>query len=111
MEFRYLCLVNNYSPFNRGVMVGNKELSKFYAAVLRSPGMQDQVKISLKVSRRDSLLLSQLIDRGLVQEDAKSIIPAEAFDTLKAIGGELLSKADFSEEFTESLKDLATGKV
>ncbi|WEK17951.1 MAG: hypothetical protein P0Y49_14205 [Candidatus Pedobacter colombiensis] len=36
-----------------------------YDAVLSVPGMEDQVKVDLKLQRKDVLLLSQAIERGI----------------------------------------------
>ena len=87
-------------------MITSKELLKVYETILKSPGMNDPVKLNIKASRRGLLLLCQLIERGLASEDAKSFVPSDAFTELKALGEELLSKAEFSEEFIASFKEL-----
>ncbi len=89
----------------------NKELTKFYGAVLRSPWMSEEVKIAFKISRRDILLLCQLIERGLESDDAKSFIPAEAFEDLRNISTNMLSNAAIPEEFSQSSRDLTLLKL
>ena len=48
-----------------------KEIFKIYEAVLSSPGMEDRVRIDLKISRKNILLISRLIEHGLDIEDGK----------------------------------------
>ena len=84
----------------------NKETSEFYGAVLRTPWMNEAVKVSLKISRRDVLLLGQLIEKGLHTEDTKTIIPADALDGLNGIAADLLAQADVPEEFSQSFRKL-----
>ena len=42
-----------------------EDLKQVYGALLSSPGMDDVVKIDLKINRRLVLLLSQIIERGV----------------------------------------------
>ncbi|MDR3715853.1 MAG: hypothetical protein P4L51_23815 [Puia sp.] len=88
----------------------NKELSNFYGVVLRSPWMSEAVKLSFKVTRRDVLLICQLVERGLSSEDGKSIVPADAIDGLRTCCKEMLAKAEVPEEFIPSSRDLTGGK-
>lgn len=90
----------------------NKDVSKFFGAVLRTPWMGESVKLSMKVTRRDALLLSQLLDRGLNSEETRTFIPADALDGLKAIPVDLLAQADVPEEFSQSFRELiGSGKT
>jgi hypothetical protein len=91
-------------------MITGKELLKVYETILKSPGMNEPVKFAVKISRRDVLLLCQLIERGLVAEDAKAFIPSDAVEQLRALSDEFLSKGAFSQEFIASFKELTAVK-
>ena len=41
-----------------------KELASVYDTIMSIPGMNDQIKIDLKISRRNVLLLTQAIKRA-----------------------------------------------
>ncbi len=49
-------------------MLNKTDLAKVYDTVLSIPGMNETVKIELKIPRKNVLLLSKVIERGLVQE-------------------------------------------
>ena len=79
--------------------------------VLSIPGMMETVKIDLKISRKNVLLLSNIIDRGLSSGgDEKdggvlSNIGKETLEELQGIGSECLEKAGLTE-LNEKLKSL-----
>ncbi len=83
----------------------NKEVLKFFNALLRSPGMNDEVKFTMKLKRRDILLLDEMIDLGIESEELKGVLTPEWSQGLKAMSGQLLEKADISEEFLASYKE------
>jgi len=56
---------------NKNYFMPTKEIFKIYEAVLSSPGMEDRVRIDLKISRKNILLISRLIEHGLDIEDGK----------------------------------------
>jgi hypothetical protein len=85
-------------------MLPKNEIAKVYDTVLSIPGMNENVKLNLQTSRKNLLLLSKVIERGLNGEktDDKSIaileiIPKEILQELSQIAGELLSKAGLTE--------------
>lgn len=90
---------------------GKKEKAKFFEMVLCSPGMSEHCKISLKMSRQNALLLSRIIEAGILNE--KSIFEDEILAALpegvavefKTIHEEILKKAGLSE-FYEKLKSI-----
>lgn len=91
-------------------MIAKNDVAKVYDTILSIPGMNDEVKISLKISRRNLLLLNKLIERGLngKESDDKSLnvldtVPKETLDELSNIAQELLSKAGLTE-MNEKLK-------
>jgi hypothetical protein len=80
--------------------------------ILSIPGMMETVKIDLKISRKNALLLSNIIDRGLsAKGDEKdggllANIAKETLEELQGIGNECLEKAGLVE-LSNKLKSLA----
>ena len=92
------------------------DVAKVFDTVLSIPGMNEQVKIDLRISRKNVLLLNHVIERGLAakDDDKASIlmasIPEENLQELKLFGDECLQKAGLIE-LSEKLKTLSeTGK-
>jgi len=50
-------------------MLAKTDVTRIYETVLSIPGMNDHVKISLSLSRKNVLLLSKIIERGLLLKD------------------------------------------
>jgi len=92
-------------------MLSQKEIGIVYETVLGAPRMEEEVKISLKVSRRDVLLLSQIIGRGVMEEQAKGIIAINMFDALKNLESDLLNQGKFSSEFMDRWRSLTISKA
>ncbi|MEI9911589.1 MAG: hypothetical protein WDO71_19205 [Bacteroidota bacterium] len=72
--------------------------------------MNDEVKVSLKISRKNLLLLNKVIERGLngKESEDKSVtvldsVPKETLQELGEIAGQLLNKAGLTE-MNEKLK-------
>lgn len=87
----------------------NKEKFKIFETVLSSPGMNEKCKVNLLISRQNILLLSRLIETGLLS-DKKNLddeiilsLPKESLEEFKGIHEEILKKADLTE-FYEKLK-------
>jgi len=85
-------------------MLPKNEVTKIYETILSIPGMNQSLKVNIQTSRKNLLLLSKVIERGLneSQTDNKSIsildtISKESLEELKAISTELLSKAGLTE--------------
>ena len=78
-------------------------IAKVFETVLSIPGMNDNVKIQLTIPRKNVLLLSKVIERGLAgkesfEEDSiLDIAPKETFQELNAISDEILKKAGLIE--------------
>ena len=91
--------------------VASKEKSKIFETVLSSPGMNEKCKIVLMLSRQNILLLSRLIESGLLTDEQAfddeiiAALPKESVEEFKAIHEELLRKSDLTE-FYERLKSL-----
>ena len=78
-------------------------IAKVFDTVLSIPGMNDNVKIQLTIPRKNVLLLSKVIERGISFKDfneENSIIDIasnETFDELREVANELLTKAGLME--------------
>lgn len=82
-------------------MITKNEVSKVYDTVLSTPGMSEMVKIDLKISRKNVLLLSHVISKGLdpKSEDTGMLanISEEGLLELKNLSEECLQKAGLVE--------------
>ena len=91
--------------------VANKEKSKIFETVLSSPGMNEKCKIVLILSRQNILLLSRLIESGLLTDEQAfddeiiAALPKELSEEFKAIHEEILRKSELTE-FYQRLKSL-----
>lgn len=94
-------------------MLSTSEAGKVFDTVLSIPGMNEMVKIDLKISRKNVLLLSNVLERGLskLEEDGDagllSKLPKEVFGDLTQIVSDCLEKAGLSE-LSGKLKSLST---
>lgn len=97
-------------------MMTTNDVAKVFDTIFSIPGMNEVVKMDLKISRKNVLLLNHVIERGLnAKDDDKSSlfltsIPQENLQELKQFGDEFLQKAGLIE-FSEKLSTLSdTGK-
>lgn len=96
-------------------MFTTNDVAKVYDTILSIPGMNEVVKIDLKISRKNVLLLNQVIERGLsAKEDDKSSallgnVPEESLLELKNLSEDCLQKAGLIE-LSEKLKALSRDK-
>ncbi|WP_439584130.1 hypothetical protein [Dyadobacter bucti] len=80
-------------------MMNVKDLASVYDTIMSIPGMNDQIKIDLKISRRNVLLLTQAIKRALsvpgVEDnpDLIDIASKESKDELLALSADCLQKS------------------
>ncbi len=90
-------------------MLTTNDVAKVYDTILSIPGMNETVKIDMKISRKNALLLSRLIERGLtLKQDEKSSnlldnLPADTLQELSSIAEDWLKKAGLTE-LSEKLK-------
>ena len=90
---------------------GGKDKQRIFETVLSSPGMSEQCKIFLQLSRQNVLLLGRLIEAGLLQENGSfkdemlAALPQESMDEWKMIHEEILKKSNLTA-FYERLKTL-----
>jgi hypothetical protein len=84
-------------------------IAKVFDTVLSIPGMNDNVKIQLSIPRKNVLLLSKVIERGLCAKDSSeestilNIASKETLEELTEISNDLLKKAGLIE-MNEKLK-------
>lgn len=86
-------------------MNGN-DLKQVYGALLYSPGMNDQVKLDHKTSRKLVLLTCQAIERGLSAKNEsgvgliESVSEAELKD-IRELSAAILEKAGLTEFYSK----------
>lgn len=89
--------------------VASKEKLKIFETILISPGMTEKCKIVLMLSRQNILLLSRLIETGLLtdqqafDDEIITALPKESLEEFKVIHEEILRKSNLTE-FYEKLK-------
>jgi hypothetical protein len=95
-------------------MENNNVMSMLYDALLSSPGMSESVKINLQISRKQVLLLGQVMESGLNQANAEtsgllSAMPEGSASELMEIINDCLSKAGLTD-LNQKLKTLGDSK-
>lgn len=96
-------------------MLTTTDVAKVYDTILSIPGMNETVKIDMRISRKNVLLLNSVIKRGLAtKDDDKSLnllanIPLEALQELNALADDCLTKAGLTE-LSEKLNSLSAAK-
>lgn len=84
-------------------MLTTNDVAKVYDTILSIPGMNETVKLDLKISRKNVLLLNYVIERGLVAKDDEknpgllSSVPVEGLQELKTLASDCLQKAGLIE--------------
>ena len=95
-------------------MLTTNDMAQVYDTILSIPGMNETVKIDLKISRRNVLLLNRVIERGLtLKQDDKSsnlldIMPEDTLQELTSLADDCLKKAGLIE-LSEKLKSFNNG--
>ena len=93
------------------VAIVNKEKSKVFQTILSSPGMNEKCKINLTLSRQNILLLSRLIEAGLLTDNSPfddeiiAALPEGSLEEFKTIHEEILRKSELTD-FYQCLKSL-----
>lgn len=96
-------------------MLTTTDVAQVYGTILSIPGMNETVKIDLKISRKNILLLNQVIERGLslkgdeVSSNLLDIMPEDSLQELTTIADDCLKKAGLVE-LNEKLKSFNHGK-
>ncbi len=95
-------------------MLTTNDVAKVYDTILSIPGMNETVKIDMRISRRNVLLLNSVIRRGLTGQNNKTHslldnIPKEALQELTVFADSCLQKAGLTE-LSEKLNFLNEAK-
>lgn len=92
-------------------MLTTSDVARVYDTILSIPGMNETVKIDMRISRKNVLLLHSVMKRGLASRDDErssvllESIPQEALEELHQISEEYLAKAGLTE-LSEKLSGL-----
>jgi len=83
-------------------MMTNEEVAQLYDTLMSIPGMNETVKLDLRISRKQVLLLAQVIERGLKEAQLNPVGVAlaaskEEITELLSISGDCLEKAGLTE--------------
>lgn len=84
-------------------MLTSKDVAIVYETLLTSPGMNDTVKISLSIPRKNVLLLKKVLEAGLAVKDENgqgnllATVGNETLEEVKAFTSDLLRKAGLTE--------------
>lgn len=87
------------------------EVAKVFDTILSIPGMNELVKVDFKISRKNVLLLTSVIERGLHSKGEGPVaglldnLQKENLTELKAISDDCLQKAGLTE-LNDKLKAL-----
>jgi hypothetical protein len=81
-------------------MLTTNDVARVYDTILSIPGMNEAVKIDIKISRKNVLLLNSVIKRGLNTKDDDKVmnllgsVPSETLQELRTFADDCLSKAE-----------------
>jgi hypothetical protein len=84
-------------------MLSTKDIAIVYETLLISPGMNETIKLTLHLPRKNVLLLAKVIELGLANKEGVgeqtivNIATEETLTELSALSDELLSKAGLQE--------------
>lgn len=83
-------------------MLSAKDVAAVYETLLSSPGMNERVKITLQIPRKQVLLLSKIIEAGMNakndgEKDGLLSVDNETIKELSGISADLLQKAELTE--------------
>ncbi|MDR6764327.1 hypothetical protein J2Y38_004560 [Flavobacterium sp. 2755] len=95
-------------------MLTENDAAQVFDTILSIPGMNEPVRIDLKISRKNVLLLHHVIERGLLEnEGSPSVLlqrtAEENINELKQLSADCLSRAGLTE-LSEKLASLGAGK-
>jgi len=95
-------------------MLTTNEVAQVFDTILSSPGMNEAVRIDLRISRKNVLLLTHVIEQGLNEKgEGKggmfASAPEEARQEMRDLLNDFLQKAGLVE-LSEKLKAIAAAK-
>jgi hypothetical protein len=93
-------------------MLAKTDVARIYETVLSIPGMNDNVKITQTITRKNILLLSKVIERGLSQKDPDDksnnvldIVPKETLQELMLLAKHKTGDDEGGDVMGQSKKD------
>lgn len=97
-------------------MLTTNEVAQVFDTILSSPGMNEAVRIDLRLSRKTVLLLHQVIEHGIASKGAEEGLSLfanaseETLAELKGMGSDCLQKAGLVELSEKLLQLSVPGK-
>ena len=88
-------------------MLTAKDVIAVFEMLLSSPGMDNEVKISLKLPRKNVLILTKVIENGLQNmndSEGEALLKASnanVLEEIKNLSNEILSKAGLTESYNK----------
>lgn len=88
-------------------MLSKNDAQIVYETLLTSPGMSDEVRINVRIPRKNVLILSKLIEAGLSNKNANdsdglfAVVNGSTFEEIKAIAMDILGKAGLTETYNK----------
>lgn len=88
-------------------MLTAKEVIAVYEMLLSSPGMAGEVKINLKLPRKNVLILTKVIENGLANmndDEGQALLKAcnsNVLEEIKNLSTEILSMAGLTESYNK----------
>jgi len=92
-------------------MLTTNDVAKVYDTILSIPGMNETVKIDMRISRKNVLLLNNVIERGLMVKEGDNSssllnsISEETVEEIRTLASDCLQKAGLTE-LSEKLTSL-----
>lgn len=95
-------------------MLTENDAALVFDTILSTPGMNEPVRIDLKISRKNVLLLSHVIERGLLENDTSPSMllqrtAEENINELRQLSADCLARAGLTET-SEKLAGLGAVK-
>ena len=95
-------------------MLTENDAAQVFDTIMSIPGMNEQVRIDLKISRKNVLLLHHVIERGLLENDSSPSVllkrtAEENINELRQLSVDCLGRAGLTE-LNEKLSDLGRDK-
>jgi len=93
-------------------MLTENDAVRVIDTIMSSPGMNEMVRMDMKISRKNVLLLHHVIERGITENEGSlsvllQSIPKENKADLKQLSEECLQRAGLTE-LNQKLSDLGT---
>ncbi|WDF66190.1 hypothetical protein [Flavobacterium sp. KACC 22763] len=95
-------------------MLTENDAALVFDTIMSSPGMSEPVRIDLKISRKNVLLLHHVIERGLLENDSDPSVllkrtAEESIAELRQLSADCLARAGLAE-LNEKLARLGAEK-